>query len=171
MINDLFFTKYKQEIIKQTQNLIQIPSIYEKSSNPKMPFGKNVNLALEHILKLGNSLGFRTKNIDGYCGYIEFGSGEDLIGIATHLDVVPAKINWKYPPFEAKIIDNKIYGRGSIDDKGPTIASLYAMKIIKENFDFKKRVRLILGLNEENNWDCIEYYKKHSEIPLIRIQS
>ena len=65
-------------------------------------------------------------------GYIEFGSGDELIGIIGHLDVVPEGNNWTYPPFEAKIVDNKIYGRGSIDDKGPVIASLYAMKAVMD---------------------------------------
>ena len=75
-------------------------------------------------------MGFRTKNIDGYCGYIEFGEGEDLVGIIGHLDVVPTDEGWTYPPFSGTIFDNKIYGRGAIDDKGPVIASLYAMKSI-----------------------------------------
>ena len=167
MINNSFFTDYEKDIIRKTQDLIRIPSIYEKSSNYKMPFGKNINEALEYILHLADSLGFRTKNLDGYCGYIEFGSGKDLVGIASHLDVVPAKGIWKFPPFEAKMLGNKIYGRGAVDDKGPTIASLYAMKVIKENFKISKRVRLIIGLNEENDWKCIDYYKKHAEIPCI----
>ncbi|MBQ2938352.1 MAG: Sapep family Mn(2+)-dependent dipeptidase [Clostridia bacterium] len=105
-------------------------------------------------------------------GYIEFGSGSELIGIIGHLDVVPEGENWTYPPFEAKIVDNKIYGRGSIDDKGPVIASLYAMKAVMDYCDtnsikLNKRVRLILGLNEERDWKCIDYYKNHEEIPSI----
>lgn len=162
----------KEEMIKNLQNLIQIPSVYEKSSNPEEPFGKNTVKALNYILDLGNKLGFRTKNIDNYCGYIEFGSGKELIGIIGHLDVVPEGENWTYPPFEGTIADNKIYGRGAIDDKGPAIASLYAMKAVMDycnsnSITLNKRVRLILGLNEENDWKCIEYYKKHEEAPSI----
>lgn len=168
------FEKYlnKYELIKNSQDLIKIPSVHAESNVPSEPFGKNTVKALEYILNLGKSLGFRTKNIDGYCGYIEFGKGAELIGIIGHLDVVPEGENWTYPPFEAHIADNKIYGRGAIDDKGPVMSSLYAMKAvmdycIENNISINKRVRLILGLNEERSWKCIEYYKKHEEIPSI----
>lgn len=69
-----------------------------------------------------------------------------MLGILSHLDVVPSGDNWTFPPFSATISDNKIYGRGAIDDKGPTIACLYAMKYVMDNFKVKKRVRLILRI-------------------------
>ena len=148
---DEFINDKKDEMIENLQKLIQIPSVYEESKNPKMPFGENANKALEYMLELGKKLGFRTKNIDGYCGYIEFGEGEELLGIIGHLDVVPAGEGWANPPFSGTIVDNKIYGRGAIDDKGPVMASLYAMKAVKDTCKVNKRVRLILGLNEEND--------------------
>ena len=157
----------KDEIIEKTQNLIQIPSVYSKSSNPAKPFGENVNKALEYMLNLGNELGFKTKNIDGYCGYIEFGEGDELVGIIGHLDVVPEGEGWTFAPFSGTISDNKIFGRGAIDDKGPVISALYAMKAVMDNLKVHKRVRLILGLNEEKNWECIKYYKKTQELPAI----
>lgn len=157
----------KEEMIENLQKLIQIPSVYEKSEDKTKPFGKNANEALEYMLNLGKKLGFRTKNVDGYCGYIEFGEGEELLGIIGHLDVVPTGEGWKYPPFSATIEENKIYGRGAIDDKGPVISALYAMKAVMDNVKINKRVRLILGLNEENSWKCINYYKEHEEHPTI----
>ena len=166
MIED-FIKENKETMIKKLQELIQIPSVYSESKNPLMPFGENANKALEYMLNLGKSLGFRTKNIDGYCGYIEFGEGEEMLGIIGHLDVVPSGDNWTYLPFSATIFDNKIYGRGAIDDKGPVIASLYAMKYVLDNCKVHKRIRLILGLNEENDWKCIDYYKEHEESPTI----
>mgnify|MGYP002589380942 CR=1 FL=1 len=168
------FEKYlkKDELITNLQELIKIPSVHSESNNPSEPFGKNTIKALEYTLNLGKKLGFKTKNIDGYCGYIEFGEGTELIGIVGHLDVVPEGENWTYPPFKAHIADNKIYGRGAIDDKGPVIASLYAMKAVMDycsesNININKRVRLILGLNEERDWKCINYYKQHEESPTI----
>ena len=166
MLDD-YIKNTKEEMIQKLQELIQIPSVYAESKNPLMPFGENANKALEYMLNLGNKLGFRTKNIDGYCGYIEFGEGEEMLGIIGHLDVVPSGDNWTYPPFSATIFDNKIYGRGAIDDKGPVIASLYAMKYVLDNCKVNKRVRLILGLNEENDWKCINYYKAYEESPTI----
>ena len=75
---------------------------------------------------------------------------------------------WDTPPFEATIKNGNIYGRGSIDDKGPVVAALYAMKAVKENLPVNSRVRLILGLNEEKSWKCIKHYKKIEEMPNIR---
>lgn len=155
----------KDEIIEKTQELIRIPSVYSKSDDVSKPFGENANKALDYILDLGKNLGFRTKNLDGYCGYIEFGEGEELIGIIGHLDVVPEGEGWTFPPFSATISDNKIFGRGAIDDKGPVISSLYAMKAVMENCKVHKRVRLILGLNEEKDWNCIKHYKEVEEMP------
>lgn len=162
--------KNKEKIIRDICNLIEIPSISEENkTQEKMPFGKECNKALKYILNLGENLGFKTKNIDGYCGYIEFGEGEELIGIVGHLDVVPAEeTDWKITkPFEPKIVDNRIYGRGAIDDKGPVIAALYAMKAVKDNIKTNKRIRLIIGLNEEKDWKCMKYYKEKEEIPNI----
>lgn len=159
----------KNEIIDSLSELIKFPSVSDENSSSQYPFGEECNNALNYILELGNSMGFRTKNVDGYCGYIEFGKGEEIVGIIGHLDVVPADIQdgWTTPPFSPTIRDGKLFGRGSIDDKGPVIASLYAMKAIKDSSNISKRVRLILGLNEEKSWKCINYYKTHEEHPSI----
>ena len=157
----------RKEIIKETCNMVKIPSVYSKESKDNMPFGEEINNALEYILKLGKKLGFRTKNLDGYCGYIEFGEGNEIVGIVGHLDVVPIGEGWEHDPFKAEIDDGKIFGRGTIDDKGPVIAALYAMKAVMDLAKVNKRVRLILGTNEENDWKCIDYYKEHEKWPTI----
>ena len=164
---DNIINNLKDDIVRTTQELIRIPSVYQKSNDKKMPFGKNVNSAFEYMLDLGKKLGFRTKNIDGYCGYIEFGEGDELLGIIGHLDVVPEGTDWTFPPFSGTISDGKIFGRGAIDDKGPVVSSLYAMKAVMDNYKLNKRVRLIIGLNEENDWKCIDYYKKVEEAPTV----
>ena len=159
----------KDNLIQSVCDLIKIPSVSDENSGSEYPFGKSCNDALDYILNLAQNLGFRTKNLDGYCGYIEFGEGEELVGIIGHLDVVPAKFEdgWTNDPFIPTIRENKIYGRGAIDDKGPVIASLYAMKAIMDKAKISKRVRLIIGLNEERNWKCINYYKNNEEHPSI----
>lgn len=157
----------KDEIINKVCSLINIPSVSEETNDPSIPFGDGAKKALDYALSLGKSLGFKTKNIDNYCGYIEFGEGKKLVGIIGHLDVVPSGDGWNSNPFRAKIENGKIYGRGSIDDKGPVIAALYAMKAVKDNLKINSRVRLILGLNEEKSWECISHYKKVEEWPTI----
>lgn len=171
------FEKYilsnKQNIIGSICDLITYPSISIETNNPHFPFGKACSDSLKYFLNLANSLGFKTKNVDGYCGWAEFGEGKELIGIVGHLDVVPAKEeDWSYLPFTPTIFNNCIYGRGTIDDKGPVIASLYAAKAVMDymkehNLPINKRVRIIVGLNEEKDWKCIQYYKKHEEIPSL----
>ena len=69
--------------------------------------------------------------------------------------------------FFGTISDGKIFGRGAIDDKGPVVSSLYAMKAVMDNCKLNKRVRLILGLNEENDWKCIDHYKEVEELPTV----
>lgn len=168
MINK-FIEENKDEILNTICELIKIPSIsVESNSDPKKPFGQECDKALQYILNIAKSMGFYTKNIDGYCGYIEFGEGEEMLGIIGHLDVVPAGDGWtKCEPFNPIIEDDRLYGRGAIDDKGPVVASLYAMKYVMNKIKPNKRVRLILGLNEEVSWKCIEYYKEHEEAPTI----
>ena len=159
----------KQDLINSIIEVCKFKSVSEFNENSKYPFGEECNKALEYVLNLAKDMGFKTKNIDGYCGYVEIGEGKELIGIIGHLDVVPANIEdgWNSDPFDPIIKDNKIYARGTIDDKGPVMAALYAMKIINERCKLNKRVRLILGLNEEKDWKCIEYYKEKEELPTI----
>ena len=159
----------KEEMLAELCHLITFPSISEfDPDNASAPFGNPCKEALDYFLELASRLGFRTKNIDGYCGYAEFGQGEELVGIIGHLDVVPAITeDWNYAPFQATIQNGMLYGRGAIDDKGPVIAALYAMKAVYDTIKVQKRVRLIVGLNEERDWKCIKRYKETEEIPSI----
>ncbi len=164
-----FVKNNRENIINTVSDLVEFKSVSNETGDENMPFGEECKKALEYTLNLGEKLGFRTKNIDGYCGYIEFGEGDELVGIIGHLDVVPADINdgWTSDPFKTEIRNNKLYGRGTIDDKGPVVASLYAMKAVAYNCKINKRVRLILGLNEEKAWKCMKRYKETEEFPTI----
>lgn len=159
--------KRKNEIIEDTKQLIKIKSVLnEQEATEDAPLGKGIKEALQYMLKLGDKDGFVTKNVGNLAGHIELGGGEDLIGILCHVDVVPEGDGWSLDPFGGEIVEGKIYGRGAIDDKGPTIAAYYAMKIIKElKLPLKKRVRMIIGTDEESNWRCVEHYFKEEEMP------
>lgn len=166
-----YIDEIKDKIIKSTCELINIPSIFDDNDGSNTPLGKYTVEALNYVLDLGKSFGFKTKNIDNKCGYIEFGEVEKLLGIIGHLDVVPADEDWTFKPFDSTVANNNIYGRGAIDDKGPVIAALYAMKAVSDNYKLDKRVRLILELNEENDCKCIERYKETEEVPDISFSS
>ena len=158
---------YKEDIIKSTQESVKIKSVEEKPL-PGMPFGEGPFKALEYVLNLSKEMGFQTKNLDGYAGYAEFGEGEETVGILSHLDVVPEGDGWTYPPYGAEIHDEKIFGRGTIDDKGPTIATLYAMKALKEaGVLLNRKIRIIFGTNEETGWGCMDHYFKHEKPPTM----
>ncbi len=119
--------------------------------------------ALEHFLALAERDGYKTRNIDNYAGDFEFGQGDEVLGIFAHLDVVPAGSEWDTDPYEPVIKEGKLYARGSSDDKGPTIACYYALKIIKElELPVSKRVRFIVGTDEESGWGDMDYYFAHN---------
>ena len=91
-----YISSQKQNIINSVCDLITYPSISIENPDSKFPFGKECSNALKYFLSLASNLGFKTKNVDGYCGYAEFGEGKEIIGIIGHLDIVPAGDNWTY---------------------------------------------------------------------------
>ena len=110
------------------------------------PFGKGAADCLAHFLNLAESLGFETANYDGYIGEVTFGEGEEEFAILAHLDVVPAGSGWTKPPFRGLVENGRIWGRGAMDDKGPAVAALFALKKLKdEGFVPKKKIKLILA--------------------------
>lgn len=156
---------YKDQIVKHTQELIKIKST-EKQGSPGKPFGEEVNQALEYVLKLSEELGFETLNLDGYAGHAEIGQGDETLGILVHLDVVPEGDGWTYTAYGGEIHNGRIYGRGASDDKGPTVAALFAMKVVKElGVKLNKKIRIIFGTNEETNWDCMKHYFRKMKAP------
>lgn len=160
----------ENEIIKTLQEIIQIPSVLdENDSTPEAPFGKNVRKCLDYMMKKGQNDGFKTFQDGGYAGDLVYGektNDNKTIGILCHLDVVPVGSGWMYPPFDAKIVDGKLYGRGSGDDKGPSIAAYYALKIIKDcGIKLKNQIKMIFGCDEETGWRGISHYLAHYPAP------
>jgi succinyl-diaminopimelate desuccinylase len=153
--------KRKDQLLNDLSDIIKINSeLTTYDVNRKgAPFGYGTKEALDLMLSIGKRDGFETVNLDGYAGHIEYGNQKEFVGMIGHLDVVPAGNDWTYPPYGAEIVDNKMYGRGTEDDKGPTIAAYYALKILKElNVKLSKRVKLILGNDEETAWRCMRHY-------------
>lgn len=159
--------KYKDELIKDLQDSIRIKSV-EEEAKPGMPFGEGPAKALEHFLSVGEKLGFKAENFDNYAGHIDFGTDdqEEMVGILGHVDVVPEGTGWNYDPYGAEIVDNKMFGRGTLDDKGPMMICLYAMKALKDaGVPLKRKVRMILGANEETGWGCMKHYFEKLQMP------
>ena len=161
MFND-YIDLQRQNMIKDLMTLVSVPSI-AAAPDDIFPFGKNVNDALSTVTDIAKRMGFNAKNM-GNCAEITFGPSKgEKVYIAGHVDIVPPGDGWTSPPYELTIRDGKMYGRGVLDDKGPSIAALYALKAIKElGFRPKARIKLILGGNEENGMsDLADYIDKH----------
>ena len=140
----------------------------EGAAEEGAPFGRAVDEALRHALATAEGLGLSTTNMEGYVGCIEHGEGEEMLGVICHMDVVPEGTGWEHPPYGAEIEDGIMYGRGTLDDKGPAMAAIYALAAIKEaGIPLRRRVRVILGTNEETGWGCMDYYRKHGEAPTL----
>ena len=157
-------------LFEQTLKSISEIVRYDSSQTPPeegMPFGRATAECLEYFLNLAKSFGFETVNYDNYVGEVIFGEGEDF-AVLAHLDVVPAGSGWTHAPFGGEIdyAARRIWGRGTMDDKGPAVIALYCMKALKdEGFMPKKKIKLIVGCNEENGWECIKYYNTRARMP------
>lgn len=156
-----------KQFIEDFKKLISIPSVYENSDD--YPFGKPIDDCLTAALEIASNLGFSTyKDPEGYYGYAEVGSGETLIGVLGHLDVVPVGDlkSWSSNPFELTESNKRLYGRGTQDDKGPMLISMYALKnLIDNGIILNKRVRFIFGTDEETLWRGIAKYNEKEDKP------
>ncbi len=158
---------YKEDFLTDLFTILKINSTRDDdAATKKYPVGPGPVKALDAFLEIGKHDGFETENFDNWAGHIEFGQGEELLGVLGHVDVVPAGTGWDTDPFTPVIKDGKIYARGSSDDKGPTMAAYYAMKMIRDlDLPVSKRVRVIIGTDEETGWGCMDHYLKVAETP------
>ncbi len=160
---------YEKNALVALEQFVRIPSVYDEATKKAgQPFGENVKKALDYFAKLGTDYGFAVDSCDGYCTELSVGSEGPLIGIYGHSDVVPASGVWDNPPFAATLKDERLWGRGTCDDKGPLIAALYAVKLLKDNGLIRGfRVKIVSGGDEERGSSCLRYYfeQHHGEEP------
>ena len=158
----------RPQMVAALQRLVRRRSV-EADPLPGKPFGEEVDACFAEALALCHELGFETTDMDRYIGWCEIGTGDEMVAVLGHLDVVPEGEGWHHPPYAAEIEGGRLYGRGSIDDKGPVVASLFALKAIRDlGIPLNRRVRLLFGLNEETNDRDVLYYKAHGgEIPVL----
>lgn len=157
--------EYKDEVVKEISEAVKVKSVKEPAL-PGMPFGEGPAKALDYFMDLAARLGFKAEKFDNYAMHIDMGEGEETLGILAHVDVVPEGDNWQYPPYGGVIADGKIYGRGTLDDKGPAIIALFAMKAIKDaGIKLNKKIRMILGADEESGSACLKYYFGELKMP------
>lgn len=157
----------EDELVRDLSGLIKIKSVKDAPSDGA-PFGDGVAEAFRYMLALGQREGFSCEDIGGYGGHIDYGSdsSDETMGILCHLDVVPEGSGWEHGPFSGDVEDGVMYGRGTLDDKGPTISAFYAMKALKDcGYKPEKKIRMIIGLDEETGSTGMERYKEKVSMP------
>ena len=163
---DAALAALEQDMIETLQRWIRVPSVRAERSADNAPFGAEVRRALDVAMEDIARLGMKPRDIDGYCCDAEIGEGEDPLAVLAHLDVVPEGDGWDHDPYGAEIVDGKMYGRGTGDDKGPGVAALFAMKaILDAGIELKRPCRLILGCDEECGMQDLEYYEEKIGLP------
>ena len=165
----IIIDELREEMIQTLKGWIQVPSV-KAAPEPGAPFGREVRRALDLVLSDAAVMGFETRNFDGYAGDVRMGPlGVDPLAILVHLDVVPAGDGWtETEPFSGEIKNGRIYGRGTMDDKGPMVAAIYALAALKDaGFAPSKRIRLLFGTNEETGCGDMSWYVSHGgELPV-----
>ena len=160
-----YFEEHEGEILDDLAQIIAIESIADEQSQVK-PFGEGSARALKWGEDFMKGMGMTTENFDNYAVRGDlFDQGEPVLGILAHLDTVPVSSGWSFDPFKLTQKDGVLYGRGTIDDKGPAVAALWAAKAVKELGIPVKNFRLIFGGDEENGCKDMEYYAKREKFP------
>ncbi|WP_242258731.1 dipeptidase [Streptococcus thoraltensis] len=162
-----FITKtHHEEFLEATKTIVAYPSVLKEGENGT-PFGQAIQDVLEKTLDICQKIGFETYiDPEGYYGYADIGQGSETLAILCHLDVVPeGDVHlWNTNPFECVEKDGKLYGRGTQDDKGPSMMALYATKaLLDANVELNKKIRFIFGTDEETLWRCMNRYNAIEE--------
>ena len=156
------------QLLACLQENLRIPSV-QGAAEPGAPYGAAVRQSLDHVLAAAQKLGLRTVNMDGQLGWCEYGEGDEMVAVLGHLDVVPAGDGWSVDPWGGEIRDGRIFGRGTMDDKGPSIAAMFALAALKQSgLPLRRRVRVMFGCNEETGAaDMKHYLAQGGEIPVM----
>ena len=162
-----WIAEHREELIREIQDAVRIPSVSRPDqAAPGAPFGPECRRMLDHMLARGAAYGFRTRNMDGWAGTISMGDESHAIGIVGHLDVVPVGDGWVYPPFAGTWLPehNALIGRGSDDNKGPAVAGLFLMRMIRDlGIPMRCGIRLYCGVSEENGMADMRHIRENGE--------
>ena len=161
-----FVEENKENVLRDIGRLVAIDSVMGEEK-PGMPFGEGPAQALKLGLEIAGELGLEAHNCEDRMGYAQVGQGTDYLATITHLDVVPS-VGWAEDPFTLRRREGYIIGRGVMDDKGPSVLCLYALKYLKDSgMPLRYPVRALLGINEENHMADLDYYLANYKAPLF----
>ena len=165
---DTYIEEHWEDVLGDIKRLVVIDSTDDtEHAQEGAPYGPGPKAALDEALSIASGMGFETRDCEGYVGYADFqGASNTQIGMIGHVDVVPAGTGWTYPVFDVSCVDGILIGRGTIDDKGPSVVALHAMKILKDTgITWPYTLRMIFGTNEEVGMADLEYFLKNYPEP------
>ncbi|MEI7432946.1 MAG: dipeptidase PepV [Methanomicrobiales archaeon] len=163
---DRLIEQDSQQLTESVRSITKIRSV-AGDPEPGKPCGQGPASALQATLEIARSMKFFSENLDNYIGFVEYGEGEDYIAVLGHLDTVPEGDHWTFPPFSATVHENRIYGRGVLDDKGPILSALYSLKAIRDSgVPLTRRIRVIFGTDEETGDLDITQYLSREKPPV-----
>jgi predicted dipeptidase len=164
--------KYGSAATETLRELVAIPTFrvngVAQHDNPEF-----IKIA-DKIKSLAQAFNLTFRNVDNRVYEISLeGSGDEVVGIHAHADVVPVTPeNWvlkdgtRLDPFKVTLIGDRMYGRGTEDDKNGIVVALYAMKVIKEEkLPLARNFKLLVDTTEETSGDAIPYYFEHNPTP------
>ncbi|MCF5053496.1 dipeptidase [Pseudomonas syringae] len=164
--------KYGKAALETLRELVEIPTFnvdgLAQYNNPEF-----IKIAGK-IQALAKDFNLNFRNVDNRVYEISLeGSSDEVVGIHAHADVVPVTPeNWvlkdgtKLDPFKVTLIGDRMYGRGTEDDKNGIVVALYAMKVIKEEkLPLARNFKLLVDTTEETSGDAIPYYFEKNPTP------
>ena len=165
---DRFVEDRRDDLFRDIARLVSVNSI-EEAPEEEAPFGPGPKKALDEALAICRELGLKTRNCENRIGYAVIGGDDDkYLSTITHVDVVPAGNGWKADPFTMREREGYILGRGVIDDKGPSVVCMYALKFIQDSgISLRYPIRALFGANEETGMQDVKYYLAHYPAPLF----
>ncbi len=164
--------KYGKAALETLRELVEIPT-FNVDGVPQYQNPEFLKIA-DKIQALAKAFNLNFRNIDNRVYEISLeGSGDEVVGIHAHADVVPVTPeNWvlkdgtKLDPFKVTLIGDRMYGRGTEDDKNGIVVAMYAMKVIKEEkLPLARQFKLLVDTTEETSGDAIPYYFEHNPTP------
>ena len=165
---DRFVEDRRDDLFRDIARLVSVNSI-EEAPEEEAPFGPGPKKALDEALAICRELGLKTRNCENRIGYAVIGGDDErYLSTITHVDVVPAGNGWKADPFTMREREGYILGRGVIDDKGPSVVCMYALKFIQDSgISLRYPIRALFGANEETGMQDVKYYLAHYPAPLF----
>ena len=169
---DAYVDEVWDDVVEDIRTLVQVESVEDlEHAEPGKPFGPAPAEALRRALAIADRLGLKTTNCEGYLGFGDVpGADGKYVATICHSDIVPLGLGWTVDPLDVTRREGYLLGRGTQDDKGPLVVSLYAAAFFAREVERSGKplphtLRAMIGANEETGMADVEYYLEHYPEP------